>query len=221
MKELNPLQINPQEDFLDLTYYECEARSKGFALPAGIDEAGRGPLAGPVVASACSLPASFSLPGLKDSKQLTALQRSRFFEILTSNPAIFYGIGIVSPQIIDKINILEATKLAMSMAVEEMSTKPDFLLVDAVQLSSLKIPSISLIKGDERSLSIAAASVIAKETRDRMMVDYDKKWPKYGFARHKGYGTKAHREAIQQHGPCLIHRRSFEPVKSLAAGNVI
>lgn len=213
-KDLNPQKLNPQHDFSSLTHYEDEARRNGYCTPAGVDEAGRGPLAGPVVASACSLPDNFSLPGLKDSKQLTPPQRRRFFECLTTNASIDYGIGIVSSELIDEINILEATKLAMSLAVQKMKGKPDFLLIDAVQLS-LPIPAISLIKGDQRSLSIAAASVIAKETRDRLMIEYDDKWPKYGFAKHKGYGTKAHLEAIDLHGPCPIHRFTFAPIKSL------
>lgn len=206
---------NQEEPLLDFSHYEDEARRSGYIRPAGIDEAGRGPLAGPVVASACLIPPGYSLPGLNDSKKLTATQRRYFFEIMTHDPEIQIGVGIVGHELIDKVNILEATKLAMCQAVAALTPQPDYLLIDAVDLSAQPIPFLSLIKGDCRSQAIAAASVIAKETRDKIMVDYDRQWPMYGFAQHKGYGTVSHREAIRRHGPCPIHRRSFEPVKSM------
>lgn len=205
--------LNAEED-LDFTHFESEARREGYLFPAGIDEAGRGPLAGPVVASACILPPNYQLPGLNDSKKLTPAQRKRYFESLTQDPAVHYGVGIVCHETIDVINILEATKRAMCEAVQALPQPPDFLLIDAVDLKNQPLPYLSLIKGDCRSKAIAAASVIAKETRDRLMLEYDKKWPQYGFGKHKGYGTKAHREAIATYGPCPIHRRSFEPIKS-------
>lgn len=202
------------EETLDFTHFESEARREGYFFPAGIDEAGRGPLAGPVVASACILPPNFQLAGLNDSKKLTAAQRKRYFESLTQDSSVHYGIGIVCHETIDTINILEATKLAMCKAIQDLPHPPDFLLIDAVELKNQPIPYLSLIKGDCRSQAIAAASVIAKETRDRLMFEYEEKWPQYGFAKHKGYGTKAHRDVIAKYGPCPIHRRSFEPIKS-------
>jgi ribonuclease HII len=204
-----------QQRLFELMHFEREARRKGFSFPAGIDEAGRGPLAGPVVASACILPSDFQLSGINDSKLLTPSQRRSFYELLTNHPEIHYGIGIVQSDEIDRINILEATKLAMLQAIQKLTQKPDFLLIDAVALKQQTIPMLSLIKGDRLSQSIAAASVIAKETRDRLMVEMDKKWPQYGFQKHKGYGTLFHREAIAKHGPCEIHRFSFEPIKSM------
>lgn len=207
-------QLLHAEETLDFSHFESEARREGFLFPAGLDEAGRGPLAGPVVAAACILPQNFQLVGLNDSKKLTAVQRKRYFESLTQDPTVHYGIGIVCHETIDAINILEATKLAMCKAVQDLPQTPDFLLIDAVELKNQPIPYLSLIKGDCRSQVIAAASVIAKETRDRLMFEYEEKWPQYGFGKHKGYGTKAHREAVAKYGPCPIHRRSFEPIKS-------
>lgn len=206
--------LSADEFLLEFTHFEQEARREGYLFPAGIDEAGRGPLAGPVVASACILPPNFHLPGLNDSKKLTAAQRRRFFDILTQDPDVHFAVGIVCHQTIDSINILEATKLAMCQAVRALPQPADFLLIDAVELKNQPLPYLSLIKGDCRSQAIAAASVIAKETRDRLMMEYEQEWPQYGFGKHKGYGTKAHREAIAHYGPCPIHRRTFEPIKS-------
>ncbi|WP_169302725.1 ribonuclease HII [Waddlia chondrophila] len=213
-KKKTPLP-DSEEFLLDFSHYENEARRMGYSHPAGIDEAGRGPLAGPVVASACILPAGYHLSGLNDSKKLTPLQRKRFFEVLTQDPNVCIGIGIATHEEIDTVNVLEATKLAMCKAVDMLKPQPDFLLIDAVKLSEQPIPFLNLIKGDCRVQAIAAASVIAKETRDRIMDEYDVKWPMYGFGRHKGYGTEAHREAIKRHGPCPIHRKTFEPIKSM------
>ncbi len=214
-KNRKTLPPNSGEALLDFTHFECEARRSGYLSPAGVDEAGRGPLAGPVVAAACVLPPDYQLHGLNDSKKLTASQRKYFYDVLTQDVSVSFGVGIVSHDRIDEINILEATKAAMCKAVDSLEPQPDFLLIDAVELPMQPLPFLALIKGDCRSQAIAAASVIAKETRDRIMLEYDEKWPEYGFAKHKGYGTKAHREAIVKYGPCPIHRRTFEPIRSL------
>ena len=214
LNNLVSLSPDEQQRLTELTQFEREARKSGFSFIAGIDEAGRGPLAGPVVSAACILPPDFYLPGINDSKKLTPKRRSALYEAIISNPLIHYGVGVVSHEEIDKINILQATKLAMRRAVDQLKQKPDFLLIDAVELKDQPIPFLNLIKGDCRSQSIAAASVIAKETRDRMMLEFDEQWPDYGFAKHKGYGTKSHGEAIATLGPCPIHRLTFEPIKS-------
>jgi ribonuclease HII len=194
--------------------FECAAKAKGYTLIAGVDEAGRGPLAGPVVAAACILPDDFYMNGINDSKQLTPKKRAVLFEEIVNHPQIKYGIGIVAHTIIDKINILQATIQAMLIAVDSLSVTPHYLLVDGLKLPHPCIPNEKIIKGDALSYSIAAASVIAKETRDRLMDDFDIQWPQYGFAKHKGYGTAKHLAAIQLHGPCPIHRLSFAPLKS-------
>lgn len=180
-----------------------------------MDEAGRGPLAGPVVAAACILPEDHGIVGLDDSKKLTAARREALFAQITQNPAILYGIGIVDAEVIDQINILQATIRAMQDAVDGLLVLPDFLLVDGLQLPHPRIPSEKVIKGDAKSESIAAASILAKVTRDKMMLEADQLFAGYGFAKHKGYGTKQHREAIAKLGPCSIHRTSFEPIKSM------
>ena len=172
------------------------------------DEAGRGPLAGPVVAGAVILPKGLKIPYLNDSKQLSAKRREELFDIIMEK-ALAVGVGVASPERIDEINILQATYEAMRQAVAELKVKPQILLNDAVYIPGLDLPQEKIIKGDAKSLSIAAASVIAKVTRDRMMVAYDEIFPEYGFAKHKGYGAKAHIEKIQSIGPCPIHRRSF------------
>ena len=186
---------------------------------AGVDEAGRGPLAGPVVAATAILPQNHHFYFLNDSKKMTEKRREVLFLEIKEN-AIAYGIGIVSPERIDEINILQATYEAMRMAVEEMeknfSITPSLLLNDAVRIPLVDIPQIPIVHGDAKSLSIAAASVLAKVSRDHLMLDYAKEYPEYGFDKHKGYGTKAHTEAILEHGPCPIHRRSF--LKKLYAG---
>lgn len=181
---------------------------KDYDYICGIDEAGRGPLAGPVVAGAVILPKGLKIPYLNDSKQLSAKRREELFDIIMDK-ALAVGVGTVSPERIDEINILQATYEAMRQAVTELKVKPQILLNDAVLIPGLDLPQKKIIKGDARSLSIAAASVIAKVTRDRMMVAYDEIFPEYGFAKHKGYGAKAHIEKIQSIGPCPIHRRSF------------
>ena len=191
---------------VDLLAFEKELYKEGITLIAGVDEVGRGPLCGPVVACACILPKNYSLEGLNDSKKLSEKKRDKLYEILIKDT--IYGIGIVSPQRIDEINILEASKEAMKIALSNLSKKPEHVLIDAVKLD-IDIPSTSIIKGDAKSLSIAAASVIAKVTRDAMMVEYDKIYPEYDFASNKGYGSAKHIEALKKYGPCPIHRKSF------------
>ncbi len=187
---------------------------------AGVDEAGRGPLAGPVVAAAVIFPPARSeagidkrLRGLNDSKQLTPRHREDFFAILTSNSEIHYAIAVVDAQTIDRINILQATHRAMNEALAQLRPQPGHVLVDGRPVKSMALPNTALIKGDARSYSIAAASVLAKVTRDRMMQEYDVQFAGYGFAEHKGYGTPQHLAALAERGPCAIHRRSFAPLK--------
>lgn len=199
---------------LQLTQFEQEARSQGFSTIAGIDEAGRGPLAGPVVASACVIPSGLYFRHINDSKQLTAEMRDSLFSEITAHPDVFFAVGIISQSEIDRVNIYQATILAMLEAVAGLKVAPDYLLVDGLKLPHPHIPSLKIIKGDALSQSIAAASVIAKVTRDRLMKEYDAQWPQYGFKQHKGYATKQHLTAIVEHGPCPIHRLSFEPIKS-------
>ena len=174
----------------------------------GIDEAGRGPLAGPVVAAAVILPAGLAIPYVNDSKKLTEKRRELLFPEIMEK-ALAVGVGIVSAERIDEINILQATFEAMRDAVGQLSPRPDILLNDAVRIPGLDIPQVPIVKGDAKSMSIACASIIAKVTRDRMMAEYDRQYPGYGFAGHKGYGSAAHIEAIRQIGPCPLHRRTF------------
>ncbi len=197
-----------QQKLLEMSRFENESREMGFNRIAGIDEVGRGPLAGPVVTACVIMPKDISILGIDDSKKLSAAKRDSLFEKI-QEAAISYAIGIIDEKIIDEINILNATKLAMKMAVEQMSVVPDILLIDAIKLDDVDIKQNSIIKGDSLSVSIAAASIIAKVTRDRMMVDMDSKYPEYGFLRNKGYGTKEHIEAIRKYGLCPIHRVSF------------
>lgn len=174
----------------------------------GIDEAGRGPLAGPVVAGAVILPRDCEILFLNDSKKLSEKRREALFEEIKEK-AVSWSIGVVGPDVIDEINILQATYQAMRQAIQGLSVEPDLLLNDAVTIPQVTIPQVPIIKGDAKSVSIAAASIMAKVTRDRMMVEYDRLFPEYGFAKHKGYGTGAHIAAIRALGPCPIHRRSF------------
>jgi ribonuclease HII len=205
---------------IDRLSFEREFWARGLRFVAGVDEAGRGPLAGPVVAAAVILPAHWAESGceqtllkLNDSKQLTEAQREAFFTILTAHPEIRFGIAIVDAKTIDRINILQATHRAMNEALAQLSPPPEHTLVDGLRVKSIPFPQTALVKGDARSYSIAAASVLAKVTRDRLMRDFDRQFPHYGFAGHKGYGTAAHLEAIAAHGPCPIHRKSFAPLK--------
>jgi len=200
--------------------FERELWRQGLRFVAGVDEAGRGPLAGPVVAAAVILPESWSetgligeLRGLNDSKQLTAKQREEFFEVISSHSEIARGIATVSPEMIDQINILQATHRAMNFALAQLKPAPEHVLVDGRLVKSMTFAQTALVKGDSKSYSIAAASVLAKVTRDRVMVECDRVYPGYGFAVHKGYGTPQHLEAISRLGPCAIHRRTFAPMR--------
>ncbi|HSZ80506.1 MAG TPA: ribonuclease HII [Chthoniobacterales bacterium] len=187
--------------------------SKGVSLVAGIDEAGRGPLAGPVVAAVAVLPAKFSLTGLNDSKQLAEEFREELFETLTaSGTLVCFGVGIAEPAEIDRFNILRATFLAMQRAIAALPMQPEHLLIDGLPVPVFQQPQTAIVGGDGKSKSIAAASVIAKVTRDRMMRKWHSEFPQYSFDRNKGYGTREHLESLQIHGPCPIHRRSFAPV---------
>lgn len=187
--------------------YERKYASCGFIC--GIDEAGRGPLAGPVAAAACILPTDCEILYLNDSKKLTEKRREELF-VEIQEKAVSFGVGIVSPAVIDEINILQATYEAMRQAVEKLSVWPDVFLNDAVVIPGIdESRQVKIIKGDAKSVSIAAASILAKVTRDHMMEEYDRLYPEYGFAKHKGYGTKAHLDAVREHGMCPIHRRSF------------
>lgn len=188
--------------------FDEEFRRAGYAVICGLDEAGRGPLAGPVVAGACVLPIGEMIEGLDDSKKLTERRRERLYDEITAR-AEHFGIGIATPEEIDSINILEASLLAMRRALENSGASPDLLLVDGNQKRGFDIAAQAVVGGDAKSPSIAAASVIAKVTRDRMMLEYDKEYPEYGFARHKGYPTREHKLAVFINGPCPIHRRSF------------
>lgn len=201
-------QIDLEEKYRQMSQYEERARAQGIMQIAGIDEAGRGPLAGPVVAAAVIVDPEKPVYGVDDSKKLSAKRRA-MLKTEIEEKAIAIGIGIVDVETIDRINILEATKLAMKKAVDALSVQPQLLLIDAVRLPEINIPQEPIIKGDALSVSIAAASIIAKETRDEMLRAYDALYPEYGFASHKGYGTKQHMEAIRNLGPLPIHRRSF------------
>ncbi len=194
--------------------FEKKAAEKGYTSIAGVDEAGRGPLAGPVVSAAVVLPTDLVDKGINDSKKLTPKQRDRLFDFIM-NQAVAVGVGLADVQEIDRINILQASLLSMKRAVLDLTSPADYLLIDGKFPINLSLPQEALIKGDSRSLSIAAASIIAKVTRDRMMVQLHNTYPIYGFDRHKGYPTKAHREALLIHGPCPEHRKSFRGVKEL------
>jgi len=197
---------------------------KGYKRTACLDEAGRGPLAGPVIAAVVTIrrfsnsnfqrEAGGWRPKIKDSKKLTPKRRKEFYSILTKHPAIEWGIGRVSEKVIDKINILEATKLAMKRAIQKLKKKPNFLVLDGKMKLDLPISQKSIIKADEKVFSCSCASIIAKVTRDRIMKRYHKKYPQYGFDKHKGYPTKLHRKMLKKYGPCKIHRRTFKPVKA-------
>lgn len=196
----------------DLWHYENRCVARGFNCIAGVDEAGRGPLAGPVVAAAAILtqPLHKSLVGLNDSKQLTEKQRENFFRVLTMELCVPHGVGIVSAETIDCINILRATHLAMQQALDALPIRPDHVLVDGRPVPSLRHPHTAIVDGDALSYSIAAASVIAKVTRDRLMRELHQQFPQYNFAQHKGYGTKEHVALILQHGACPAHRKTFK-----------
>jgi ribonuclease HII len=198
----------------DLSFWEVKLSYQGYTHLAGLDEAGRGPLAGPVVAAAVILPKGLFIEGVRDSKQLTPLQREKLFLAIRSE-AIDYGIGIVDPEVIDRINILQATRLAMQQALLALKHPPDFLLIDALDLPDATIPQLAIVKGDILCHSIAAASILAKVTRDRLMLEYHRAYPQYNFFSHKGYGTTEHLKKLKEFGPCPIHRRSFKGVKEV------
>ena len=187
---------------------EYEEMYDTFSYICGIDEAGRGPLAGPVVAGAVILPKGKRILYVNDSKKLSEKKREMLYDVIL-NEAVSVGVGIVSPERIDEINILNATYEAMHQAINNLGVTPDILLNDAVDIPGIDIKQVPIIKGDAKSLSIASASIIAKVTRDRLMYSYDELYPEYGFAKHKGYGTKQHRDALAEYGPCPIHRKTF------------
>lgn len=211
-------KINNKERYriTKLHKIEKDLRTQGYKHIAGIDEVGRGPLAGPVVAAACILPEKLFIKGINDSKKITQEVRERIYDTLTSHIDVIYSIAIVEAKIIDQINIHQASLLAMKQAIQKLIVQPEFLLFDGAQHPLMSIPFAAIPKGDALCVSIAAASIIAKVTRDRIMDDYHKKYPHYGFHLHKGYGTEKHRKALIEHGPCDIHRRSFDPVKVLS-----
>jgi len=197
----------------EMQQFENQARTQGHRLIVGIDEVGRGPLAGPVVAAAVILPEKFQLLGVNDSKKLSAKKREELYDEI-QNQAISIGIGMVDHNKIDEINIYQASKLAMGIALEDLCFIPDYLLIDAMKLD-VNIPQESLIKGDARSVSIAAASIVAKVIRDRLMEDYAKMYPGYGFENNAGYGTKEHLIGLETQGICTIHRKTFAPIKDM------
>lgn len=189
--------------------FEKAAVNSGFSCICGVDEAGRGPLAGPVCAAAVILPEGAVIEGLDDSKKLTEKKREKLYDIIKET-AVAYSVAYGTLEEIESVNILEATYLAMNRAIEGLSVKPDFALIDGNRVPrGIKIPCETIVKGDSKSMSVAAASVLAKVTRDRLMLEYEKKYPEYNFKKHKGYGTKEHTELIKQYGPCEIHRLSF------------
>ena len=198
----------------NLLKYERELYKNNITLIAGVDEAGRGPLCGPVVAAAVILPKNYKLEGLNDSKQLTEKKREEFYDILQKE-AISIGVGVVDANIIDEINILEASRNAMYIALGNLNVTPEYILSDAMSLNDIDIPSRPIIHGDALSLSIAAASVIAKVTRDHIMYELDKKYPEYNLKKHKGYPTKEHLELIKKYGVISEYRKTFKPVKHI------
>ena len=199
---------------VDLYKYEKELWDNNIEYVAGVDEVGRGPLVGPVVTSCVILPHDFKLEGLTDSKKLSEKKREKFYDYIMDH-ALSVSIGMMDEKVIDEVNIYEATKLAMYQAINNSKIKPEHVLIDAMKLEKLEIPSTSIIKGDAKSISIAAASVIAKVTRDRMMIELDEKYPMYGFASHKGYPTKKHVEALKKYGVLDNYRKTFHPVDEL------
>ncbi|MEW6089111.1 MAG: ribonuclease HII [bacterium] len=193
-------------------FYEKLVWSKGCNFIAGVDEVGRGPLAGPVVACALILPKEFYLEEIDDSKKLSPRKREELFDII-KNKALTLGLGRVDENVVDRINVRQACFLAMKKAIKSLEIKPGCLLVDGEKIPQIGIPQIPVIRGDSLSFTISSASIIAKVTRDRLMDEYHKLWPEYNFINHKGYGTKEHLLSLKKHGPCPIHRRSYQPVK--------
>ena len=214
-KRKRELQKQVEEDLRleKMLAYEKELYAQGIQLIAGVDEVGRGPLAGPVVAAAVILPENCKIPGLNDSKKIPKSKHQTIYQAVLDQ-ALSVGIGVKDNQVIDQVNIYEATKLAMLEAIQELDQQPQHLLIDAMKLD-LPISQTSIIKGDANSLSIAAASIVAKVTRDQMMAAYDQEYPGYDFGQNSGYGTSKHLEGLEKHGVTPIHRRSFEPIKSM------
>ena len=201
-----------------LLKYEKQAAVRGFSRVAGVDEAGRGPLAGPVVAAAVILPPGVNLPPVRDSKQLSAAERDALAAAVVNLPGVCWAVAVVAAADVDDINILQATHKAMRAAVTQLLPAADFALIDGLPVRDFPVPSQAIVKGDALSASIAAASILAKTHRDRLMVGLDAQFPGYGFFQHKGYGTAAHLEALRRLGPCPEHRRSFAPVAQLLEG---
>ena len=201
-------RVKKEKEFIDKLLYEKQEQEKGRFLIAGVDEVGRGPLAGPVCVACVMMPLDDIIEGVDDSKKISEKKREQLFEEIKEK-AICYSIQMVNEQTIDDINILEATKLAMKNAIEDMSVKPDVVLVDAISKLDTNVEIRGIIKGDALSYSIGCASILAKVTRDRLMCDLAKEYPEYGFEKHKGYGTKQHIEALKEYGPCVYHRLSF------------
>ena len=218
-KRKRELQKQVEEDLRleKMLAYEKELYAQGIQLIAGVDEVGRGPLAGPVVAAAVILPENCKIPGLNDSKKIPKSKHQAIYQAVLDQ-ALSIGIGVKDNRIIDQVNIYEATKLAMLEAIQELEPQPQHLLIDAMKLD-LPISQTSIIKGDANSLSIAAASIVAKVTRDQMMTEYDQEYPGYDFAQNAGYGTSKHLEGLEKQGVTPIHRRSFEPIKSMTDVN--
>lgn len=206
-------QVEEDQRLEKMLAYEKELYAQGIQLIAGVDEVGRGPLAGPVVAAAVILPENCKIPGLNDSKKIPKSKHQAIYQAVLDQ-ALSVGIGVKDNQVIDQVNIYEATKLAMLEAIQELNQQPQHLLIDAMKLD-LPISQTSIIKGDANSLSIAAASIVAKVTRDQMMAAYDQEYPGYDFGQNSGYGTTKHLEGLEKHGVTPIHRRSFEPIKSM------
>lgn len=202
---MNEKEITRLDNMLKI---EHKLNKKGYELVCGVDEAGRGPLCGPVVAAAVILPKDAHIEGVNDSKKLTEKRREKLYDDIMQN-AVSVGVGVSDVDIIEEVNILNATKKAMLQAISNLKVNPEYVLVDGNQKIDTDIPLETVVKGDSKSESIAAASIIAKVTRDRLLIEYDKKYPEYGFAKHKGYGTKAHIEAIKKYGLTPIHRPSF------------
>jgi ribonuclease HII len=217
LSPLLPLSPSPTPPLpADPWFYEKRARQEGFAGIVGVDEAGRGPLAGPVVAAAVILPEDFDCVGIRDSKAMTPTDRDAAFERIVGE-ALAVGTGVVGPEVVDEINILRATHRAMRAALDDLGAGFDFILVDGLPVPDLPARSLAIVRGDSKSASIMAASIVAKVTRDRIMLDLDRAYPEYGFRSHKGYATRTHLDAIDRCGPCPCHRRSFSPVSERIA----
>lgn len=208
-----------EKTIVDLYQFEHELWNQGITYVAGVDEVGRGPLIGPVVTACVILPHDFVLEGLTDSKKLTEKKREEYYQYIMDH-AISVSVGLKDEKVIDEVNIYEATKLAMYEAIEKSKVKPEHVLIDAMKLENLEMPSTSIIKGDAKSITIAAASVIAKVTRDHMMIELDKKYPMYGFKNHKGYPTKKHVEAIEKYGLIDGYRKTFKPVSTIIENEI-